>query len=316
MIGVLLAKLAASIQGHDKFPDTAIGIFASALLASIASIFTFIFSYTSTIRGLYHLCSGVIWSGFAFDASDLFTLSNLITAIFWCAFVVDLHTPFTHHTRQLPFTDFSFFQGLSFSWLEQIISLAGRKTLEGPDIWEVDEGTSVQRSLHHLLTTFKGGWHRVTFASFLIKGYTAPLSISATLELLSTLGKLAQPWLLKEFLRQPSLTIVGYMFYARILTALCSSHGLLILKMVSIRVKSSLTSLIYERIFSTKAIPAELTPANLTEVDANRIQTAIPNIHAIWSLPAQALISLSCITRLIGFRAVLLACFVLVRNLR
>ncbi|ETS76924.1 hypothetical protein PFICI_10798 [Pestalotiopsis fici W106-1] len=189
-----------------------------------------------------------------------------------------------------------------------------KETLSENTLWEVDEMTSVQQSLHRVLSACpESNWTERRLIPFLLCSFTKPLLTSAALELVTTTGKLLQPWLLKQFLSHPSFRVVGYMLCARVITALSSTHSLFLLNLVGVRVKSSFAALICEKVLSTSANPKSPTssPTNLTEVDTNRIVELITMIHALWAYPLQALISLSCITYLIGWQAIVFSSLVM-----
>ncbi|KAF7538144.1 hypothetical protein G7054_g3174 [Neopestalotiopsis clavispora] len=310
---VLAATLSMSI-GDSAFSKVSLSSLGVATFTSAVTFVTFLARFTSTGRGLTHFSFAVLWALFEFDLDDsLLRPRKCITLLYAVAFAIDVTAPFTQRTFELPINHLPLFPWLSFSWVATILSQAKKGNLSEDNLWEVDETMAVQESLHRVLTALpESDWSGVTLISFLMRTFTKPLLTSAALELITTSGKLLQPWLLKQFLSNPSLRVVGYMLCARLVTALSSTHGLFQLNLVAIRVKSSIAALIGERILSTSTNTKSETSSatNLTEVDTNRLVEFIIAMHMLWAYPLQAMISLSCITYLIGWQAVLLSALV------
>lgn len=299
----------SSVQRHN------LGASAAATFTSLMIYSTFYFDTTSTRRGLYHLFAAIIWSFFKFDLiGSIYTLDNFIVILFWCAFTLDFSVPFKQRSFEIPFSRISFFQLLSFSWLENMIALAGKTALGTDNLWEVDEKSSVQTARQDLLrTSLRDGWSGHSLLSFVATGFTGPLVQSGMLELVAVSGKLFQPWLLREFLRSPNMRIVGYMFCLRVITAFSDAHRLFLVKLIAVKIKSAFSALVCEQVLSVSTTESKsTTPSNLTEVDTHRIIEMMPLIHNIWSYPLQCCISVGCIMYFLGWKAIILPCMIAV----
>lgn len=239
---------AKSSEAHE------IRMISAAIFASLATSTTIACRAASTARGPYHLTAAALFyarlTGSPGRPDKLFIL---VPAVLFLAFLVDLQTPFTRKTVDFPFPELSLFQRLTFNWLQPLFNLAGKKQLSKDDLWHVHEPLSVQSSLHDLLRTAL--MDRTKPHSFLwleLRAYKGTLLFSGALELVGVLCRLVQPWLLKEFLRSPSLDVVGYMLLTRLLAALCTNLSLYSVKVMGAKLKSSLTALLYEM---TLALP-------------------------------------------------------------
>lgn len=319
LLGALSAELILSFGDRVVLADIYEVILSSiAMVGTVLCVATWCCTPSGTATGLYNLSVALIWSTRSYNGVGAsLPMDVSISVLYWTACLTDIMGPYSLPSNELALNRVPFFQRLSFVWIEPLIQVVRQKGLRCTDLWELGQDFSVQETLHRLLTSvWKNSRIQVSFLIFLWRGLTTTMLWSGILELVSVTTRLLQPWVLKEFLRHPSVPIVLAMFVTRGLYALSNTQSLYFLRTDSLRVQSALNARIYEKTLSlSSAVRSHGNLAtNLAAVDTQRIGAFFPHLHSIWSSPLQVVVSLVCLSSIIGWRSVLGSCAILVRD--
>lgn len=224
-------------------------------------------------------------------------------------------------TRKFNVYDFSnLFSRLSFTWMTPLMQLGHQKFLVQNDLPPLPSYLKTDYLSSKLEKNWKLQTHKKSSPSLflaLVKSFGSPFALAGLFKLIQDCIAFIQPQLLKQLIifvndyhkdtsipLTKGLMIVSAMFSLSILQTVSLHQYFERVLDTGIKVKSSLTSLIYQKSLnlSIEAKQAKSTGdiVNLMSVDTQRLQDLCQNLQLIWSGPFQMILCLVSLYQLLG----------------
>ncbi|KAJ3537625.1 hypothetical protein NM208_g6236 [Fusarium decemcellulare] len=289
----------------------------SAAVGSLAALALAILRPVNIWQALYAAVACANWTLMCILLNITRKLVFLVPGLYLLALLAILCTP--HHllVRQLnhhPLTQIALLPAITLSWMDPLLKRAASGLLTTDFLWPVIDVISVQD-----YATEKNG-SESTHCWNLEKGlirtlalyFPRQLLLSGFLAVVSLIGTLVQPFLLRSLLQNRDYLAVAALFAASIAVGSCDTHAKYRLRKIGLKMRSVLTADLCDReLTAPKADQDEaLDPSVLIEVDLPRIFEFTEGFHLIWMVPLQVCISTTALVYLLGWKSLLVGSLV------
>ncbi|ETS76431.1 hypothetical protein PFICI_11818 [Pestalotiopsis fici W106-1] len=278
-----------------------------------------------TLRVLYSFSTGLLWVVFYPDlVSGPLFVNGLVPVLFFSDGLIGLSMagyPVAEdeingktHPLSRPSSLLSY---LTLAWLNNVLKKASRDVLQTPHVWQVDDFLSVSQSLAEIPNLLKASrvWPKPLPQNLFVLiccRFPFEIWVSGGLAAVYIILSIIQPFLVRWVLEERSLISIMTTFVAGILQTTCYSHSLLLTRILGMRIRSALTTLICDQIISrsmsqsSSAGDHEKSEASvLIEVDAMAVYNLTEHIHGTWVMPLQFLGGLGGLTLLLGWKSIM-----------
>ncbi|KAH7375464.1 P-loop containing nucleoside triphosphate hydrolase protein [Plectosphaerella cucumerina] len=238
-----------------------------------------------------------------------------IIALFYVSILVVSLLSATHSSGSPlhPLTRGLSFDSITLSWLNPLVQKGSRETIYPNDLWDVDTSLSV-RSMTMTQGPFFGKTMseknrplETSVVSLLIRAHPWLVVSSALLVSIDLAATIVQPFLLRALLGNPSSQPLVIMLALSVVGGICAAHSAYRLRIAGLKLKASLTALVCDaQMQLRRAGGTTNTPdaAVLVASDLSRVFDLVEQVHFLWLVPAQLIISLAALGLLLGWKTV------------
>uniref|UniRef100_A0ACD5TRC9 Uncharacterized protein n=2 Tax=Avena sativa TaxID=4498 RepID=A0ACD5TRC9_AVESA len=212
------------------------------------------------------------------------------------------------------FTGAGFLSVLTFSWMEPLLALGHRKTLDLDDVPDLDAADSVagllppfKANLEALTGEGSGGQNVTAFklTKALVRTVWLHIAVTALYALIYNLATYVGPYLIdslvqylngdERYASKGKILVVTFIV-AKVFECLSQRHWFFRLEQAGIRVRSALVSVVYEKGLSLSSTSRQSCTSgemiNIISVDADRVGLFAWYMHDLWLVPLQVAMAL------------------------
>ncbi|RYY82205.1 hypothetical protein EON63_13770 [archaeon] len=210
----------------------------------------------------------------------------------------------------------SLWSTLTFTWLQDLLTLGNRKPLTLEDLYPLPQ----KDQSAEIYTGFKQAWQEQlrqsaspSLAWSFASSYGRPFLAAGLLKLVHDSCLFLGPLLLNSiisFLSHPEqplsagLFCVGGLFFSNLLMSLCLRQYFFTCYRVGMNLRSAVVTSIYHKslVLNTSVLSRKTTGeiSNLMSVDSSRLQELTPYLHALWYSFFQIILALVFLYRQLG----------------
>ncbi|KAI3972090.1 hypothetical protein MKW92_011924 [Papaver armeniacum] len=248
-----------------------------------------------------------------------------------------------------PYSTANLYSILTFSWLNPLLDLGNKKTINLDDVPELSRKDATigiydifKQKLFHTKTTGGGGGDDEISSPKLLKALFwltwREVLCTGLLSLLYISASFVGPYLIDFFVqylngdhpaahlgfsgRELGYVLVSAFVLSKIVDSLSTRHLSFKLEVIGIRVKNSLVAIIYDKLLTlsnqSRRDSSSGEIVNLMSVDADNVSNFSEYIHDCWKVPLQVILALLLLYRNVGvasFAALLATVLVILVNI-